>query len=151
MHEDETYLYTFRYLLERMSWMARDCSPRPHRLKYTLAHIVRFPLAKLREYESALRCVPGCQIAWDYVDSAGGALDQPKRIENLQLADITASAIGAAFNPDQFGNVERRYLENLAPRFYRGPSGRSSLYSYGMKLHPTDANTKAAYPWVAAS
>jgi hypothetical protein len=141
--DDQSYLYTFRYLLERLSWLARD---QGRQLHYTLAHVVRFKLSKLRQYETALRNVPECQVHWPSLDPAGGRLDQPSRIEQLQLADICASAIFRAFESDDFGNTEPRYLQELAGRLYR--RGAAPLTSYGLKIHPT--NARAAYPWVAA-
>ncbi|MGH3841172.1 MAG: DUF3800 domain-containing protein [Pseudonocardiaceae bacterium] len=143
LNDDQSYLYTFRYLLERLSWLARD---QGRELHYTLAHIVRFKLAKLRQYETALRHVPGCQIVWSALDPRGGRLDQPSRIEQLQLADTCASAIFRAFEPDDYGNTETRYLQELARCLYR--RGAAPLTSYGLKIHPT--NARAAYPWVAA-
>ncbi|MFJ2432944.1 DUF3800 domain-containing protein [Streptomyces anulatus] len=145
LNEDQAYLYTLRFLLERLSWYARDSSAM---LTYTLAHIVRMELAKLREYEANLRVGSDCRIHWPALDPKGGRLDQPKRIELLQAADIAASATFAAFNPDKFGNVEPRYLEELSPRLYR--RGCTAVTSYGLKMHPWNGSTKAAYPWVAA-
>ncbi|WP_432044153.1 DUF3800 domain-containing protein [Streptomyces cadmiisoli] len=146
LDEKQAYLYTLRYLLERLSWFARDSSAV---LTYTLAHIVRMQLAHLRQYEAALQGQP-TQIAWSALDPKGGKMDQPKRIEMLQCADLAASAAFAAFNPDRFGNTEPRYVLELLDRMYRRGSGASSLTSYGMKMHPWNPNTKAAYPWVAA-
>jgi hypothetical protein len=59
--EDFAYLYTFRLLLERLSWLARD---RGLVLSYTLAQIGQFPLAKLRRYEGILRGLPECTVEW---------------------------------------------------------------------------------------
>jgi hypothetical protein len=81
------------------------------------------------------------------IDGHGGRIDQPNRVEQLQLADVSASAIFQAFEPDQFGNTETRYLTELAPRLYRCPPGL--LTSYGLKMHPLNETTKAAYPWAA--
>jgi hypothetical protein len=147
--DDQAYLYTFRLLLERLSWFARD---QADTLNYTLAHVVRFKLATLRAYESALRDYSPhlCKIAWGSLDPSGGRLDQPSREEHLQLADAAASATFAAFEPDAYGNTEPRYLAELNSRLYRRGSGAGSLTSYGLKMHPWNLNTKAAYPWVAA-
>jgi hypothetical protein len=143
--DDVAYLYTLRYLLERLSWLARDNG---RELSYTMAHVVRFKIAKLREYESRLRSLDSCQIAWPWLDPRGGQIDQPNRVEQLQLADIAASATGAAFNVDEFGNTETRYLREMAPRLYRRQGG--NLTSYGLKMHPWNETARAAYPWVAA-
>ncbi|WP_210534296.1 DUF3800 domain-containing protein [Streptomyces scabiei] len=146
LDETQAYLYTLRYLLERLSWLARDTSAV---LTYTLAHIVRMQLASLRQYEAVLQS-QATNIAWSALDPKGGKMDQPNRIELLQCADLAASATFQAFNLDRFGNTEPRYLQELAPRLYRRGAGPCSLTSYGMKMHPWNANTKAAYPWVAA-
>ncbi|WP_322755408.1 DUF3800 domain-containing protein [Frankia sp. Cas3] len=143
--EEHAYLYTLRFLLERLSWLAQA---RGATLDYTLAHIVRFETTKLRRYEAALQADPDCRIAWGALDSHGGRIDQPSRVEGLQLADMAASATFPAFEPDRFGNMETRYLRELASRLYRRP-GRP-LTSYGLKMQPWNDTTKAAYPWVAA-
>ncbi|WP_171117665.1 DUF3800 domain-containing protein [Streptomyces sp. Z423-1] len=147
LDDDQAYLYTFRFLLERLSWLARDSGSI---LEYTLAHVVRFKLAKLRQYESILQAQNPyeCRIAWQALDPKGGRLDQPSRVEMLQCADLAASATYAAFNEDRFGNTEPRYLQELSPRLYR--RGAAPLTSYGLKMHPWNNNTRAAYPWVAA-
>lgn len=145
LNDDMAYLYTLRYLLERLSWFARD---QQQVLSYTLGHVVRFQMAKLRAYEQTLRGNPDCKIAWGALDPKGGAIEQPQRNEMIQLADLVASATGAAFNLDDYGNTENRYLCELAPRLYR--RGNGLLTSYGLKMHPWSESTRAAYPWVAA-
>ncbi|MGW0034960.1 DUF3800 domain-containing protein [Streptomyces sp. NPDC003314] len=144
--DSQFYLYTFRYLLERLSWLARDSASI---LSYTLAHITRpqMTIAELRLYEATLRNMP-TSIAWGSLDPKGGRIEQPSRVEMLQCADLAASATFRAFEPDTYGNIEGRYLQELAPRLYRRSGG--AITSYGMKVHPWDVSTKAAYPWVAA-
>ncbi|MCF4123030.1 DUF3800 domain-containing protein [Antribacter sp. KLBMP9083] len=147
--DDTNYLYTFRFLLERLSWYARR-SGMP--VSYTLAHKHRFKLAKLREYEAILRSTPEprCKIAWQHVDPAGGSIDQPKREELLQIADLATSATAAAFTAGRDGKTHPEYLGQFASRLYRHGSGENALTSYGLKMHPWRETTKAAYPWVAA-
>lgn len=55
-------------------------------------------------------------------------------MELLQLADTTASALFRAVEPDGFGNTERRYLRELAPKLYRRDGG--IVTSYGLKVFP---------------
>ena len=52
----------------------------------------------------------------------------------LQLADICASALFKAVEPDQYGNPEPRYLTELRPIVYRHPPG--PVTSYGLKVFP---------------
>lgn len=148
MNDDQAYLYTLRFLLERLSWFARAQS---RELRYTIAHIVRFKIETLREYEAILRATPPptCNIEWPFVDPHGGRLGQPSQVDMLQLADAAASATFNAFEPDQFGNTETRYLRELMPRVWRRGSAANALTSYGLKVHPWSSTTKAAYPWVA--
>ncbi len=113
-----------------------------------MAHIVRFQTSKLREYENKLRGSYDCKIEWSHLDPRGGRFNQPQSLETLQLADLAASATAAAFNPDKYGNTEERYLKEFSQRLYRRAGGH--LPSYGLKMHPWQATTKAAYPWVAA-
>jgi hypothetical protein len=140
--EDFAYLYTFRFLLERLSWLARDYGLI---LAYTLAQIGRFRLGQLRGYEAKLRSLPDCSVHWPSLDPSGGSIDQPKRLEYLQLADIAASAIAQAFEPDPHGNVEPRYAQELQSAIYRHGTGRRSYTSYGMKMHPWNAKSRAAH------
>ncbi|MGW3488370.1 DUF3800 domain-containing protein [Streptomyces sp. NPDC001054] len=146
MSDSQFYLYTFRYLLERLSWLARDSGAT---LSYTLAHITRpqMTIGELRQYEATLRGMQ-TSIVWAALEAKGGGIDQPERVEMLQCADLAASATFRAFEPDAYGNTEERYLRELAPRLYRRKTG--AITSYGMKVHPWITSTKAAYPWVAA-
>lgn len=149
LNDDRAYLYTFRFLLERISWLARDmkCD-----VKYTLAHIHRFKISRLREYESVLRAMgkPECTVEWEYVDPKGGSIDQPSRVPGLQVADLAVSSIAQAFEPDRFGNTEQRYLLEIKPRIWARGQSANRYTAYGLKMHPWSNTTKAAYPWVAA-
>ncbi|TFC03645.1 DUF3800 domain-containing protein [Cryobacterium mannosilyticum] len=144
INQSQIYLYQLRFMLERLSWLARTNNEVLH---FTIAQIPRVSQSDLREYEHVLARQSGCQIHWASLDRKGGSIDQPQRLEELQLADLLASATGAAFNADRWGNTEQRYVQCLAPRLYR--HGSSPLTSYGMKMHPWTDATKAAYPWIA--
>jgi hypothetical protein len=144
-NDTERYLYTLRFLMERLSWLARD---KRKVLHYTLAHIKGMKIERLRGYESQLRAME-TQIAWNFLSEAGGRLDQPKRLPGLQIADLIASSTGIAFNPSpRTGKVHREFFDPLTRHLYK--SSRGKLLSYGLKMHPWNENTKAAYPWVAA-
>jgi len=140
----KAYLFTLRFLLERISWWVRDHGGQTH---VTFAHIKGFKVADLHAYVARLQAM-GTETSIDW----GSILlpvrmDQPKTIELLQMADLVASSVGRAFEPDEFGNTERRYLLELASRLYR--RGGSPITTYGMKLHPRSALTDPAYSWVA--
>src|SRR5207249_505892 len=125
--DDFAYMYTFRLLLERISWFAQS---KGVSMRYTLAQIGRFKLGQLRHYEARLKTIPDCSVQWGSLDPSGGGINQPTRLEYLQLSDIAASATAQAFEPDRYGNTEQRYLAELRPRLYH-PSGKP-ITSYGL-------------------
>lgn len=145
-NDEYRYLYTFRMLLERISWLAADYS---EIADYTLAHIRRLRLANLREYENKLRDpFRATTISWPNLNPKGGSINQPAVLEQLQLADLVASAIGIAFNPPPNGSdAQPAYLQAMGERLWRK---NKKLTSYGLKMHPWDDTTRAAYPWIAA-
>lgn len=147
--EDHAYMFAFRLLLERMSWLAAE---RGMELEYTLGHVRGFAKAKLREYEARLRAMSRdeCKVRWDCISDKPSRIERPESEEMLQISDVVASSIGAAFNPDEFGNLEPRYVQSYPARFYRGSSDAGRLTSYGLKVLPWNDATKAANPWVAA-
>lgn len=129
--DDHAYLWCWRLLLERLSWIARDGD---FELDYTMAHMKRFKREKLVGYDEILRKLPGCQVAWAHVPHVG-RLSGPKVNERLQLADIAASATWQAFE-EQKGFAEPRYLEEMAPSLW---VRRGNMLSYGLKIHPRPA------------
>lgn len=144
--QDHAYMFAFRMLLERLSWLAAE---KEMDLEYVLGHVRGFKLSTLRQYEAALRGESSstCKINWDHL-CGNGSLARPETEELLQIADIAASATGAAFNPDKFGYTEQRYLTSMRPRIWCPP--RRNLTSYGLKMHPWREDVRAAHPWVAA-
>ena len=143
-NNDQTYLNTVGMLLKRLSWMS---SERGRVMSYTLAHVVRFKIATLRRYEAALRAST-YEIEWASLNPNGGAIDRPANCGPLQLADIAASAVAAAFEPDRFGNLETRYLVELGPKLYRRTGW--PLTVSGLKLFPQlgEEETRATFPWL---
>lgn len=146
---DMAYLFAFRVLLERLSWLAAE---RDMELQYTLGHVRGFSKALLRQYEANLRAMDSnkCKINWRHVSSLPSKVERPENEEMLQISDIIASSIGAAFNGDAFGQTETRYVQSYANRFYRGPNDSRNIWSYGLKMLPWTDKLRAAHPWVAA-
>ncbi|MDX2093697.1 MAG: DUF3800 domain-containing protein [Kofleriaceae bacterium] len=142
--EHETYLRTFRILLERLSWFARERESDVH---YTLASVHRFPVSKLRAFEHVLR-TRQTEIAWDHVPKPG-RVDQPSRNELLQLADFAASIAGEAFNGGDARPSDPTHLRTVAGRLYRRGRGPRALLSYGLKLYPSSDAALESYPWLA--
>lgn len=143
-NENRLYLYALKLLLERLSWFGeRNGGP----VKYTISHIIRFKKEHLREYEGILRNMD-TRIKWAHLDPKGGKFNVPKKVRQLQLADLVASSIGLAFNkPSEIKSTDSTYLENIYPRIWA--LGPEKILSYGLKFFPTPQNVKTAYPEVA--
>lgn len=132
---DPMYLWAIRLLLERISWFIRDNGGGTSIV--TFAHLKRFPAKKLHDYREALRRSPR-GIHWPSFEGHRFRLGTPDSIEMLQIADICASALFKAVEPDQYGNIEPRYLSELRPIIYRDPRGR--ITSFGLKVFPDSAS-----------
>jgi hypothetical protein len=128
---DPMYLYALRLLLERVSWYVRDNGGGPAIV--TLAHTRRFKVEKLHDYRDAL-FASDTQIHWPSFEGHRFNVVDARSVELLQFADMTASALLKAIEPDDYSNTEERYLRELAPALYRHPPG--AITSYGLKVFP---------------
>jgi hypothetical protein len=128
---DPMYLWAIRLLLERISWFIRDSGGGASTV--TFAHLKRFPAQKLHDYRAALYHSTK-SIHWPSFDEHPFRLNTPNSVEMLQVADICASALFKAVEPDQYGNIEPRYLTELRPIIYR--DSRGPVTSYGLKIFP---------------
>ncbi len=87
------------------------------------------------------------EIHWPAFDGHPFRIDAPDKVELLQCADTTASAVFRAVEPDQYGNVERRYLDELRPKLYR--RGTAKVTSYGLKVFPaSECASGSALEWL---
>lgn len=143
------YQFTLRLLLERLSWFA---AAKGTQLHFTLSHWLGFQEEPFRAYEQFLWANPD-RIKTRWLDPAGGTVANNEAVELLQIADVVASSTACAFEPDQWGYVEREYLHRALPRFYRyqpeDEAEAERLYAYGLKLQPNNASTLSGYEWVA--
>jgi len=151
--QDEAYLKTFEYLLQRLSWLGRRWGTRTH---YTLSHIKNFKVEKLPRFEAALRTRgTDTEIKWDHLDPLGGRISNDRATSRLQLADLVASATARAFehHPLLGRPAEQTFLMNLLPRYMRGPlpERHNVLTSYGLKMHPWKdrPDVQELYPWLS--
>ncbi len=128
---DPMYLWALRLLLERISWWIRDHGGGSSIV--TFAHVKNFPAQKLHNYRQALE-LSSTSIHWPSFAGHQFRVAGMAAVQLLQLADSTASALYSAIEPDQFGNIEDRYLRNIAPKLYRYAS--SPVTSYGLKVFP---------------
>jgi Protein of unknown function (DUF3800) len=133
---DPMYLWALRLLLERISWFVDDNGA--GQAIVTFAHLKGFPAAKLHDYRKALETSDGVGIRWRVFDGHPFRIDSPKAVELLQVADIAASALFRAIEPDTYGNTEPRYLEELKPKIYR--RHKANVTSYGLKAFPAEVS-----------
>jgi hypothetical protein len=142
--EAHTYNYCLRYLLERLSWLGRA---EGEVVEVTNAHIIRHRLADIRAYEARLRAQK-TTIDWQWIDPRGVQISTPKACEPLQVADLLASAFGAATN-GRNGAPTTDYAIAVSPRLwrYRKVTGEECVHRYGLKFLPNTA--MPAYPWAA--
>lgn len=129
---DPMYLWALRLLLERISWFVDDLGG--SEAIVTFAHLKGFRAQKLHDYRHALETSDGYDVRWRVFDGHPFRIDSPGKVELLQVADSTASALFRAIEPDRFGNTEQRYLRELAPKLYR--RGAAEITSYGLKTFP---------------
>jgi hypothetical protein len=133
------YNYALRRLLERITWYVDD---RGGEAIITFAHVKRFPYERLQDYLRVLQ-TSGTEIRWHAIRGKV-RIDQPNRVQPLQLADLAAGGLASALRPDRFGDYELSYLRELLPRIYI--RGRGAVTSYGMNIvgPPGCMNV---YPW----
>lgn len=142
------YLYTLRFLLERLSWLGRENTTSTY---YTLSHVRHFRVASLRTYESKLLMMGArTKIEWDNL-SPPGRVTNDRAVQALQVADLVASATASAFEASANAPADQRHLLALLPRAYRGnPRKENVLSSYGLKMHPWNRAVRAEHPWITA-
>ena len=139
------YFYGVRYLIERVSWLARD---RHNPAKWGGDGSVEFVFSnrqgmsydEMRRYLRLLKRQQeggkDIRIEFDSVPVDRLRTLTPGKSMGLQLADATAGAFFNALETDRFGNTEPRYVETFAPVIYRN---EGIVHGYGFKLAPREA------------
>ncbi len=133
VNPDPMYLWAVRLLLERVSWFIREQGEQDEAI-VTFSHLRRFKVQKLHDYRDALER-DGTGVHWPAFEGHRFRVATPENVRLLQFADTAASALFRALEPDEYGNHERRYLDELLPKLYRRDSG--DITSYGLKVFPT--------------
>ena len=119
------YRYATRLLLERVSWLCRD-----HRradegdgtAEIIFSNRSAMSYDDLRNYLSYLRDkseLKDIRIDWSVVIPEQVRAVNHDQLAGLQIADAVASGLFFAVNVNQYGEVENRYFNMLAPTCYR--------------------------------
>lgn len=128
----QVYRYFCRFLLERITWFARD---RGQKVDIIFSNRASFSYQELISYIRHLRFVPGCQIDHEVISSISAHPMQQVRL--LQAADIAAGALFDALEPDSLGFTDERHILTLMDKLYRRGG---KLFSYGLKPFGVDVS-----------
>lgn len=144
------YFYATRYLIERISWLARD----QHKaekwggngtVELLFSNRQGMSYEEMKEYLLLLKkqkeAGKDVQIEFDLIPLDAMQTNTPGRSMGLQFADAAAGAFFNSLERDNYGNTEPRYLQTIAPVLYR----RSGLLIwYGLKIVPREATVNLA-------
>lgn len=142
------YFYAVRYLVERISWLARD-KHNPTKwggdgtVELMFSNRQGMPYGEMKDYLQRLknRQLSGqnVRVEFDCIRIEELTTSTPGRCMGLQLADAVAGALFNALERDRFGNTESRYLTTLFPILY----GYNGIHiGYGLKVVPREASGK---------
>jgi len=141
--KNRLYFYATRYLLERLSWIARD-DYQPNSdtgngsIDFTFSNRSNISYKELNNYMNLLERMSEVEfdirIEWTHIGLMQAL--PPGKIRGLQLADACAGAFFNALEKNRFGYVEPRYIETLRSVVYCH-GGR--YMGYGFKIVPKKA------------
>lgn len=142
------YFYSTRFLLERLSWYARDHGGQ--RASLIFEHRRNMDYDEMKKYLQVLRrCDPPTEIAWGNLDWKDFDVVTKGRSRLLQAADCLCGALSDALEWSPLGFVESRYVLSVADRFYRR---NRNLFSYGLKFLHAKTQTldslRMEYEWL---
>lgn len=139
------YFYAVRYLIERVSWLARD-RHNPAKWKgdgtveLLFSNRQGMPYDEMRNYLQLLKkqkdIGQDIRIEFERIPVNKLSTQTPGKSMGLQLADAAAGTFFNALEKDRFGNTEPRYLNTISSVLYR----HEGLFrGYGLKIVPRDA------------
>lgn len=144
VHKHRLYRYACRLLLERVSWLCRDYRIKEHgdgSAEIIFSNRAQMSYDDLRDYLWKLQektSAGGVNIDWSAINPNAVRAVQHSQMAGLQVADAVASSLFAAVNPNQFGDTEPRYLQELLAKCYKH---EGQVLGYGLKFWPGDFAT----------
>jgi len=139
------YFYAVRYLVERISWLARDNHNSDKwggdgTVELIFSNRQGMSFAELKEYLALLQTKKksghDVQIEFELIPSSKIEVCTPGRSMGLQLADAAAGTFFNALERNNYGNTEPRYFQILSPILYRH---LKTINGYGFKIMPREA------------
>jgi hypothetical protein len=133
------YFYACRYLLERVSWLARDGKKLTNgKVLFIFSNRGGMSYEELRGYFNTLKQqskADDVRIEWSFIDDDLIKTFPPARLSGLQYADAVA---GAAFNALE-GLLQKEtkfeYLILSKSKMYRH---KGTVWGYGLKIVPKE-------------
>ena len=155
--KSKLYFYLVRFLLERVSWACRDSRSikQKHigdgtaRITFSLRDDLSYD--DLQSYFERLQQMD-TSIDWNIIKPHQFRVMRNGRHPGLQLADAVASALYCCDHHYK-QNLTHEWAKMLKPAIYsrNPPYGPANFRSYGVKIFPPAAETKAAQrkiaPW----
>jgi hypothetical protein len=153
------YFYAVRYLVERISWLARD-RHNPGKwggngtTELLFSNRQGMSYDEMREYLRLLErqkdTGKDIRIEFDRIPIEKLKTQTPGRSMGLQLADAAAGIFFNALERDNFGNTEPRYLNIISPVLYRN---KTIVKGNGFKIVPRETlqtlQVKESLKWLS--
>ena len=144
------YNYPLRYVIERVSWKAKEVRRIP---TIYIENRRNFDLADFKRYMRLLKSRKDERFEWDYLDLDRIFVSTRNQKPALCVADGLAHAMFKAVEPDPWwGHHETTYLETLLRRLWCGSqaAGHNGLFDCGLVMMPTTAwgQFVQQYPWL---
>ena len=141
------YDVTATHMIEKVLAHAKELSESAH-INFERSRVLRIDrlrsLARLMATTGNLSLLPGTTPSYQLEELRKG------HAHGLDIADGVAHAAFRALEPNQkWGHYEPRYLDIVAPRLWKGPSG-AGLEGWGLALTPTELAEDfwEEYPWL---
>ncbi|MFS4438228.1 DUF3800 domain-containing protein [Paracoccaceae bacterium GXU_MW_L88] len=135
--KNQLYFYLTRFLIERVSWFCRDYRPivkeGDGRAKIVFSRRGGLSYDGFKEYLERLKKDQNCRIHWPAIDISAVDAQDHSKLAALQIADFGVSAIASAIEPDLYGNVEDKYINEISKNIYQR---HGNYMSYGLKFLP---------------
>ncbi len=145
------YFYSTRFLIERISWLVRDCRRQGEgngQCKLVFSHCKNLSYSRLKTYLKHLRTIP-THIEWNAVDVDNIEVLAHGKSVGLRLADSLVSGFYQGLELSQYSFSEGRYARMLKPIMYQHGG---KYMSYGLKRHPClpqeEEDRDGRYIWI---
>ena len=139
------YFYAVRYLIERVSWLARN-RHNPSKwggdgtVQLIFSNRQGMSYSEMKDYlrllEKQKQMGKDIRIEFNKIPIDNLGTQTPGRSMGLQLADAVTGSFFNAIEQDKFGNTEPRYLRTMMPILYRH---NNRCQGYGFKIVPREA------------